>query len=670
MTVAFDDAQPDADDSPLTSDDSITTIDYDRSYSSDDAPRTAVGSIPQTWGRAQRIRHVTEEYLDELSGYALGELPPALDANSALLARTTEACVVSVTKDDKARPIYVAGGRPTSLTAWQIAMLTARWNRIRRIAHAGLADKSRDELRVYQVSGADKGLFVADESQLRLLVRAFDQDINDTKMREVIGHIYDSALRVEKNSDPDAIPCKSRVFDFRTKTQREYDPERDVFTSKLAVDCPLSEPQEPTRTIAGSGEWTFSSWLLGLFEGLPDAEEVAHTVWEIISAAARPGVRWGKAAFFHSVRGNSGKGTLLEMIENLFGVGSPACCSIPLDQWGGPGNEFKLEPLLNAIVVLVDENNVGEHLPFLAALKAAVTGDRLSINRKNQKVIMIRFRGLIIQCVNALPNTKDKSGSFSRRQLFVPFQKSFTGAEVPEIKNEFLRDPEVLEFVLWRALHMSHYTLSEPTSCRALLEDAKTRNDLVHEFWQEVRKLFVWDLLPFAFLYQLFEAWRERENAGSRPLNKQTFIDRLLEAVHDDDLWICEDRTKVINAARKMDGNEPLLREYDVPSDAWNMTASTYKGIRLRDQKLPNDPTELAALRDADINDWHRSAFDDDGVEDKSHVADHASHRRAGQPCPCQQQQWYKPEPRLTAAVRRSQRIDAALAHAVPPLVA
>lgn len=669
MTVAFDDAEPNADDSPLTNDDSTTTIDYDRSYNSDDARRTGIESIPQAWGRAQRIRHVTEEYLGELRTLDIDELPAALDANSALLARTTEACVVSAT-DDKARPIYVAGGRPTSLTAWQIATLAARWNRIRRIAHAGLPDKSRDELRVYQVSGPDKGLYVADESHLRLLVRAFDQDINDTKMREVIGHIYDSALRVEKNSDPDAIPCRSRVFDFRTKTQREYDPERDVFTSKLAVDCPLTEPQEPVRVIAGSGQWAFSAWLLDLFEGLPDADEVAHTVWEIISAAVRPGVRWGKAAFFHSTRGNSGKGTLIEMIENLFGVGSPASCSIPLDQWGGPGNEFKLEPLLNAIAVLVDENNVGEHLPFLASLKAAVTGDRLAINRKNLKVITIRFRGFIIQCVNALPNTKDKSGSFWRRQLFVPFQKSFTGAEVPEIKNEFLRDPEVLEYVLWRALHMSHYTLSEPASCRALLEDAKTRNDLVHEFWQEVRKLFMWDLLPFAFLYQLFEAWRERENAGSRPLNKQTFIDRLLETVHDDDLWTCDDRTKVINPAGKMDGEEPLLREYDVPRDAWNMYASTYKGIRFRDPKLPSDVAELVSLRNEDICQWQRSARDDDGVEDESHIADHAMHRRAGQLCPCQRQPWGRDEPRLTAAVRRSQKIDAAFAHAMTPAAA
>lgn len=219
MTVAFDDAEPNADDSPLTNDDSTTTIDYDRSYNSDDARRTGIESIPQAWGRAQRIRHVTEEYLGELRTLDIDELPAALDANSALLARTTEACVVSAT-DDKARPIYVAGGRPTSLTAWQIATLAARWNRIRRIAHAGLPDKSRDELRVYQVSGPDKGLYVADESHLRLLVRAFDQDINDTKMREVIGHIYDSALRVEKNSDPDAIPCRSRVFDDRRAALR------------------------------------------------------------------------------------------------------------------------------------------------------------------------------------------------------------------------------------------------------------------------------------------------------------------------------------------------------------------------------------------------------------------------------------------------------------------
>lgn len=640
-------------------------------HSVDDRLPSGNDPYPRQWSRAQRVHCATERYLKELDGLDPKALPAKLTANSELLERTTDACVREwVGEEGKRRPVYVPGGTPAALTAWQVAMLASRWHRIRRIAHAGLADATLDELAFYQPKGASRGLFVADESALRALILAFDQDVPDQKMREIIGKLYDLVPRVEKNSDRDSIPCKSRVFDFKTKTQRDYDPDVDVFTSKLAIDCPLSQPDEPMRFLSDNSKWRFSDWLGDLFEPLNDAADVADTVWEIISASVRPGVRWNKAAFFHSTLGESGKGTLVEMIQHLFGEGSGAYCSIPLDQWGGPGNDFKLEPLLTALAVLVDENNVGEHLTFLANLKSAVTGDRIPINRKGRRVLTVRFRGFIIQCVNALPSTKDKSGSFSRRLLFVPFPKSFTGAAFPEIKETFLKDTKVLEYVLWRALHMQHYTLSEPKSCRDLKVEAQNRNDLVRQFWAETRQCFEWDLLPFPFLHRLFEAWRVRENPGSKPLGKQSFVDRLLEAVRDDQLWFCAGRDSVINRAQRMLGDEPLLREYGVPSGIWNEKAGTYKGFQRR-TSLPGSIPELVDLQATDFADWERRAVDDDGVTDLAHVPDHARIRRMGSACTCPRNGGSsKPQLSLTTVVKRSLAIDVALTNALADEVA
>ncbi|WP_104129703.1 DUF5906 domain-containing protein [Cryobacterium sp. N21] len=626
---------------------------------------TSLDKLPLQWSRAQRINFATEGYIEGLPHLDPTVLPAKLTANSELLALTTQACVREWGGDEgKKKPVYVPGGAPAALTAWQLAMLAARWHRIRRIAHAGLGDTTLDELSYYQTTGANRGLFVVDESALRALILGFDQDIPDPKMREIVGKLYDIAPRVEKTSDRDAIPCKSRVFNFLTKTQRDYDPDIDVFTSKLAVDCPPTEPEEPMRFLSDSSKWQFSEWLIDLFKPLDDAEDIANTVWEIISASVRPGVRWNKAAFFHSTLGESGKGTLVEMIQHLFGEGSGAYCSIPLDQWGGPGNDFKLEPLLTAIAVLVDENNVGEHLTFLANLKAAVTGDRIPINRKGRKVITMRFRGFVVQCVNALPSTKDKSSSFSRRQLFVPFPKSFTGAAFPEIKETFLSDPKVLEYVLWRVLHMKHYTLSEPNSCRDLKEQAQMRNDLVREFWMELREDFAWDLLPFPFLHRLFEAWRVRENPGSKPIGKQTFTDRVMEAVRNDQHWFSDGRNKAINRAQRMLGEEPMLREYGVPSDSWNNKATTFKGLQRR-TSLPASVQELSHLLASDIADWQRRAIEDDGVSDPTHVPEHARIRRMGSGCSCPSKGGAtKPQLARAAAVNRSKAIVVAFENA------
>lgn len=48
------------------------------------------------------------------------------------------------------------------------------------------------------------------------------------------------------------------------------------------------------------------------------------------------------------------------------------------------------------------------------------------------------FRGFMVQCVNEYPRVKDKSDSFFRRQLFVPFMKCFTGIERKYIKDDYL----------------------------------------------------------------------------------------------------------------------------------------------------------------------------------------------------------------------------------------
>ena len=94
-----------------------------------------------------------------------------------------------------------------------------------------------------------------------------------------------------------------------------------------------------------------------------------------------------------------------------------------------------LEPLTRATAIIVDENDVGTYIDKAANLKAIITNDAISINRKFKQVISYRFYGFMVQCLNEMPRIKDKSDSFWRRQLFIPFTKCFTGAERKYIKQ-------------------------------------------------------------------------------------------------------------------------------------------------------------------------------------------------------------------------------------------
>ena len=157
-------------------------------------------------------------------------------------------------------------------------------------------------------------------------------------------------------------------------------------------------------------------------------------------------------------------------------LGEGAHCSIPLSDFG---KDFMLEPLIRASAVITDENDVGGYLDKAANLKAVITNDVVSINRKFKEPISYQVRGFMVQCLNDLPGIKDKSDSFFRRQLFIPMTKCFTGMEIPEIKNDYLHRKDVLEYVMKKALETNFYKLSEPESCKMALEEYKGKRYIV-----------------------------------------------------------------------------------------------------------------------------------------------------------------------------------------------
>ena len=129
-------------------------------------------------------------------------------------------------------------------------------------------------------------------------------------------------------------------------------------------------------------------------------------------------------------------------------------------------------------------------------LKAVITNDIILINRKNKTPIAYQFRGFMVQCVNDTPRFRDKSGSLYRRQLIIPFNKSFTGAERKYIKQDYMHRTEVLEYVLHRVLSGSFYELSEPAAVKMALHQYKIENDPCTRVCRRVPRV-VWSGIYF-----------------------------------------------------------------------------------------------------------------------------------------------------------------------------
>lgn len=398
----------------------------------------------------------------------------------------------------------------------QIAYLINFLYHVRRIPCAGeQGDVDLDLLAIYQTEGDKAGLYDTSDDAFKKCVYQVKPGSSLKEIAETRQILHSIVPREEQCRERDLIAVKNGIFDYQKKEFMDFNPHY-VFLRKCGVNYNPNAQNPMIRNPDGS-VWDIVSWIKGLAAD-PDMEKL---FWEILGAVIHPNVSWNKCVFLYGPDGANGKGTFCELLRNLCGVGA---ASIPLSDFG---KNFMLEPLIGAVADIADENNVGAYLDKAANFKAAVTGDVILINRKNRPAVPYRFTGLIVQCLNDAIRVQDISESFYRRCLFIAFETSYTGHENKHIKDEYMSRTDVLEYVLYRVLHMNCYHFSEPAACKNALSEYKVSNDVVLQWWQETAEDWRWDLLPWQFLYECFKHWFENNNRSGRVPSRRAFIDRM-----------------------------------------------------------------------------------------------------------------------------------------------
>lgn len=496
----------------------------------------------------ETIREVTEEYLASIDS---NNPPSPADIQGDLLDAIHNAFAeinINKEKSDKWRI-------PDTLTPSQIADIMKTLYPICCIACAGdNADTSYDLLAIYQDFGPDEGIYVTNEQVFHNIARKYNYTMTSRDINEVITILKDQSPRKTRCCDPDLIAVNNGIFDYNNKVLLPFDPQY-VFIAKSRVNYNPSAKNVTIHNANDNTDWDIESWMADL----SDDPEIVNLLWEVLGAIIRPHVRWNKSAWFYSNTGNNGKGTLCELMRNLCGEGSYA--SIPLSDFG---KDFMLEPLTRASAIIVDENDVGGFVDRAANLKAVITNDVIQVNRKFKTPIAYQFFGFMVQCLNEYPRIKDKSDSFYRRQLFIPFDKCFTGRERKYIKNDYLHRSDVLEYVMYKVLNMNYYTLSEPEVCKMALQEYKAFNDPVRQFLEEMLPQCTWDLLPFGFLYDLYKSWFQKNSPSGSPQGKNTFIMDIVNLLPTIPEWYCMGQSHVLKPSNKMDKPEPLIVDYNL----------------------------------------------------------------------------------------------------------
>lgn len=410
-------------------------------------------------------------------------------------------------------------------------------------------------LAVYQRSGPEEGLYTTNEATLAKMVSRMDPAIPSKGVDSVLAALKKEALLVQKTVDPRYIPVNNGMFDYQEQALLPFTPEH-VFLTKSPINY-NPDAQNSTVIQPDGTPWDVESWI----NDLSDDEGVPELLWEVISASLRQGERFDQAVFLHSSQGNNGKGTFCAMVRNL--LGPAGTTSVPMDKFSKP---FALAGLVHAQAIITDENPVGAFSKDLGDFKAIVTGDQFTLERKYKDPFSVSFHGVVIQCVNDFPKSRDKSASYARRQLFIPFRKWFggDGVERKYIKHDYLARHEVLEYVLKRALSMQHTEFSQPEACVALLAQFQRENNPVVDFWHDMADEFVWDLLPTGFLYDVFVSWFRENHPSGIVINRNDFLNHLRELLANDPQWDVSDLSTKHRPGTRMSKIEYLIDEYNL----------------------------------------------------------------------------------------------------------
>lgn len=474
-------------------------------------------------------------------------------------------------------------------TNYQVAKIFSVYFKVKQIYFTDETLGDNYRFGFYNEDGPMKGLYDIDDSSIHSKLLSIRNSLSKSDFISIYENLAYVCPKVKLCSDIDLVAVNNGIFNYKTKKLLDFNPDY-IFLSKSQVNY-REDVKNPQIKMHDGLMWDIEFWLRDLVH----CEDDYNLLWQIISATLRHKVKWNKAIFLYATSGNNGKGTFCELLRNLLGPNNHT--SIPISAFS---KDFLLEPLLNVSNVITDENDTNAYLDAARNFKSAITQDKIYIDIKYKKPICFRFKGLLVECINNVFKVKDKTDSLYRRLLFVKMDKKFQGVERRYIKDDYIKREDVLEYVLFKALtdnsifkktkysdlesvpkeYMFH--ISE-ISYQLCLE-TKESNDPIRQFVSECFYDFVWDFLPYDFLYSCYKNWFLKNiSMKSVYVSKKKFIQDIKDIIESDyDDWV-ESENKV-TISKFCNKPEPFIISYDV-KDWMN---NDYKGTDKNILTIPN----------------------------------------------------------------------------------
>ena len=343
-----------------------------------------------------------------------------------------------------------------------------------------------------------EGIYTGQEAYINRAIAKLEFRFDPRKYTQVYKFLKTQLPFLSRLEDKNIIAVNNGVFNNQTKQLEPFNPNYFI-TSKLATNYNIHaiENYEAIR----KDYHDVDDWFLSIGNG---DEDIVKLLWEVVNEAINPNHTREKMVILYG-EGNNGKGTFQAMLTNLIGIENISTLT-PQDFSG----EFKLEMLLGKVCNIGDDIS-NKYLDDISILMSIITGDPIPINRKGKSVISARLKLLNIFSANRLPKIRNKSQGAYRRFLIIPFNADFNGkVQDRRIKEEYLKNEIVLEYILYKALHLNFEKFSTTKATDEMLEEYKEDNDYLYSFtkdWYAEKKLHEVERVPVPLIKDMYRCY-------------------------------------------------------------------------------------------------------------------------------------------------------------------
>ena len=332
-----------------------------------------------------------------------------------------------------------------------------------------LTGETEDTSIIYSYNFSE-GIYTGQEAYINRAIAKLEYRFDPRKYTQVHKFLKTQLPYTKKLENKNLIAVNNGVFNKVSKKLEPFNPNYFI-TSKLATNYNTAAINNYLNI--KDNYFDVDKWFLSIANG---DEELVKVLWEIVNEATNPNHTREKMAILYG-EGNNGKGTFQTMLINLIGIENIS--TLTPHEFSG---EFKLEMLQGKVCNIGDDIS-NKYLDDMSNLMSIVTGDPVAVNRKGKSVITARFKLFNLFSANKLPKVRNKSQGTYRRLLIVPFNADFNGqVQDRRIKDEYLKNSTILEYILYTALHLDFEKFSNPRATERMLEEYKEDNDYIYSF--------------------------------------------------------------------------------------------------------------------------------------------------------------------------------------------